>query len=702
MSPEQAKGKTVDRRTDIWAFGCVLFEMLTGQKTFEGETTSDVLAAVIRAEPDWNELPQNTPPSIRKLLRRCLQKDSKQRLRDIGDARITIEETLTGDAETPTPSVRAIHELPPQPLWRRALPWALAAVFLIAALAAGVLLRQAQRPAFRMQFAIPVQSEAGNLALSSDGKMLAYVARDDASGENLLYVQPVGSQNVTLLPGTEGAYYPFWSPDDAFVGFFSNGQMRKVAIAGGAPQVITGITFGRGGSWGSHGVIIYAPDAGGPLWRVNADGTNSTPLSDKFYVGKDNSHRWPFFLPDGDHFLFWGGNFDNKIENRTSGIYISSLAAKEKKLLVVARSNPEYSNGHLYYAGDKARLLAVSLDADRGQISGEPLVVADRVAYQTSTLWGAFAVGGDDTVTYNPSSGAAISALAWYDRTGKDLGRVGEPGVLSNPSISPNGDRLAVDIADAKADAVNIWILNPDHNTSSRFTFDTGEDVSGVWSRDETRIAYRSISDVSHLVVKKATGLEPPREVANLPAQDDMVPNSWTPDDQQILCSYQSSAGGSHLVLVDVSDGKIKPFIATKASETNGMISPDGKWVAYASNESGEWEIYVTTFPGAQGKWQVSRGGGAEPRWQGDNKEIFYIDPKGMLISVPVSAEGLFSAGAPTRLFPIRARAPISSTDLFTYDVSKDGKRFLVNRYVKPEHIEPLTVVLNAAAGMKK
>jgi hypothetical protein len=181
-----------------------------------------------------------------------------------------------------------------------------------------------------------------------------------------------------------------------------------------------------------------------------------------------------------------------------------------------------------------------------------------------------------------------------------------------------------------------------------------------------------------------------------------MVPNSWTPDDQQILCSYQSSAGGSHLVLVDVSDGKIKPFIATKASETNGMISPDGKWVAYASNESGEWEIYVTTFPGAQGKWQVSRGGGAEPRWQGDNKEIFYIDPKGMLISVPVSAEGLFSAGAPTRLFPIRARAPISSTDLFTYDVSKDGKRFLVNRYVKPEHIEPLTVVLNAAAGMKK
>ncbi|MHB8655494.1 MAG: protein kinase domain-containing protein, partial [Terriglobia bacterium] len=700
MSPEQAKGKTVDRRADIWAFGCVLYEMLTGKKAFEGETTSDVLAAVIRAEPEWNELPQSTPASIRKLLRRCLQKDPKQRLRDIGDARIAIEETMSGEdfvAPVSAPAAGGDRRSPLQ----RGLPWALAAVFLIAALASIFFLRQTQHPAARMQFGIPVQSEVGNLALSADGKMLTFVARDEASGENMLYVQSVGSQIVTPLPGTEGAYYPFWSPDDALVGFFSNGKLRKVAISGGAPQVIAGVTFGRGASWG-RAVIIYAPDAGGPLWRVNPDGTNPAPLTDKMFGIKENSHRWPFFLPDGNHFLFWAGDFSETAENRTSGIYLSSLAAQEKKFLVAARSNPEYTNGHLYYAGDKARLLAVSLDAGRGQISGEPLVIADRVAYQTSVLWAAFAVGGDDTVIYNTSSGATISALTWYDRTGKDLGRVGEPGILSNPSIAPHGDRLAVDIADAKADAVNIWILNPDHNTGSRFTFDAGEDVSGVWSRDETMIAYRSISDVSHLVVKKATGLEPPREVANLLAQDDIVPNSWTPDDRQILCSFQASAGGSQLVLVDVSNGTITPFLATKASETNGMTSPDGKWVAYASNESGEWEIYVSTFPGAQGKWQVSRGGGSEPRWQGDNKNIFYVDAKGMLISVPVSPEGSFSAGAPTPLFPIRGRAPISSTDLFTYDVSKDGKRFLVNRYVKPEHIEPLTVVLNAAAGMKK
>ena len=223
-----------------------------------------------------------------------------------------------------------------------------------------------------------------------------------------------------------------------------------------------------------------------------------------------------------------------------------------------------------------------------------------------------------------------------------------------------------------------------------------------MWSRDESRIAYRSIGDVFHIGVKKVTGLEPPRDIASGSAQDDMVPNSWAPDDQQILCSYQPAAGGSHLVLIGVSDGKIKPFLATKANETNGQISSDGKWMAYASNESGDWEIYATTFPNPVGKWQVSRGGGVEPRWRGDSREIFYIDPKGMLTAVSVSSDGTFSTGPPFPLFPIRGKAPISSTDLFTYDVTKDGKRFLVNRYVKPDHVQPLTVVLNAAAGLKK
>ena len=403
---------------------------------------------------------------------RCLQKDPKQRLRDIGDARITIEEYLSGEGEvapgfSPADSSAGLRAGAttaagrPLHFWRRALPWALAAIMLIVALVAADLLQQARRPVERMQFAVPVQSEVGNLALSADGKVLTYVARDDSSGENMLYVERLGSPGASELAGTEGAYYPFWSPDASSVGFFANGKLKKVAVAGGSPQVIAVASFGRGGSWGSRGVIIYAPEPGGPLWRVNSDGTNPAPLTDKLFVDKENSHRWPVFLPDGDHFLLWAGNFANKIEDRASGIYLSSLAATEKQLLVASRSNPEYSNGHLYYTGDKEQLLVVSLDPGRAQISSEPLIVADRVAYQTSVLWAAFTVGGNDSLVYNTSSSASLSALTWYDRTGKDLGQVGEPGVLSNPSISPNGDRLAVDIADAKADAVNIWILNP-------------------------------------------------------------------------------------------------------------------------------------------------------------------------------------------------------------------------------------------------
>jgi eukaryotic-like serine/threonine-protein kinase len=292
--------------------------------------------------------------------------------------------------------------------------------------------------------------------------------------------------------------------------------------------------------------------------------------------------------------------------------------------------------------------------------------------------------------------------LTWYDRTGKELGRVGDPGVLSNPSISPDGSRAAVDIADLKANNVDVWIDDLKRETSSRFTFDPAEEVSGVWSRDGRVLAYRlNAASGTQLLIKNSAGLEPGKPIFTS-AQDDFVPNSWSLDDKQILCTLHPFAGGADLVLIEVSSGKKVPFLAGKASETNGQISPDGKWVAYASNETGDWEVYVTTFLNPVGKWQVSRGGGTEPRWRGDGKEIFYIGPKGALTAVKVSTEGTFSTGARSLLFQIHGRAPISSTDLFTYDVTRDGKRFLVNRYVKPDHVQPLTVVLNAGTGMKK
>jgi Tol biopolymer transport system component len=266
---------------------------------------------------------------------------------------------------------------------------------------------------------------------------------------------------------------------------------------------------------------------------------------------------------------------------------------------------------------------------------------------------------------------------------------------MNNPTLSPDGSRLAVDISDEKANNVDVWIESTTGAANSRFTFDPAEEVVGTWSRDGSTLAYRgSVTGGASLFLKRSTGLERERARLTVPQSDDIFPNSWSLDDQQILCTHQTSSS-YYLELVPAGGGEPTRFLTSNGSESNGQISPDGKWVSYASDESGNWEIYVTSFPGAAGKWQVSRGGGTEPRWLGDGKEIFYIAPSGMLMAVPVNAESMFATGTPTTLFQIRGRAPISSTDLFTYDVAKDGKRFLVNRYVKPEHVAPLTVLLN-------
>jgi Tol biopolymer transport system component len=327
-------------------------------------------------------------------------------------------------------------------------------------------------------------------------------------------------------------------------------------------------------------------------------------------------------------------------------------------------------------------------------------VIANVVGFQPSTYWAAFAVAPNGTLIYNTNVGAAESALTWMDRSGKELSRVGDPAIMANPMLSPDGSRVALDISDQKANNVDIWIESTSGAGNARFTFDPSEEVVGVWSRDASMLAYRAtIAGGVNLFLKRANGLERERERFTMnPDMGDIFPNSWSLDDQQILCTHET-ATGYYLEIMPVAGGEPTRFLTSKGSESNGQISPDGKWVAYASDESGNWEIYVTSFPSAAGKWQVSRGGGTEPRWGGDGKEIFYIGPRGMLMAVPVNSASAFVTGTPAPLFQVYGRAPISSTDVFTYDVAKDGKRFLVNRYVKPEHVAPLTILLQAAAG---
>jgi Tol biopolymer transport system component len=698
MAPEQVRGEVADPRTDIFAFGAVLYEMLSGVRAFRRDTAAETMTAVLKDDPpELSGLSRPVSATLERIVRRCLEKNPEQRFqsaRDLSFALSALSGTETSGA------ARAAAAAPRRaPLLLR-LGLVLGIVLAMVAVA-GVTWWLARRPAptTRMQFALdfPEEMSISHMALSRDGSMLVFVSPEENSALPMLFVQHIGSPEVTPLPATRGASYPFWSPDGTYVAFFANGKLQKMAISGGSPQVLATAVSARGGSWGSKGVIIFAPDAQSSLQRINADGTGLASVTQSTRTTEDQSHRWPLFLPDGDHFLFWAGNFGNLKGDRASGIYLSSLAGKERKLVSLCHSSFAFDAHNLYYADDQRQLVSIAFDPSSGTISGSTSVIANSVGFQPSTYWTALTVALNGTFIYNTSVGAAQSVLTWIDRSGKELGHIGTAAVTANPTLSPEGGRVAADISDLKANNVDIWIESTSGGGNSRFTFDPSEEVVGVWSRDGSMIAYRIAEpDGTSLNIKTATGLERERKryVLPRPSIGDYLPNSWSVDGQYILCTRQNEAG-SDLELLPVASGEPTRFITSKGSETNGQFSPDGKWVAYASDESGNWEIYVTSFPGAAGKWQVSRGGGSEPRWRGDGKEIFYIASNGMLTAVPVSGEGSFSTGTPTPLFQTRGRAPISSTDIFSYDVSKDGRRFLVNRYVPPEHIPPLTILLN-------
>ena len=700
MAPEQVRGEAVDPRTDIFSFGAVLYEMLSGQRAFRRETSAETMTAVLKDDPpdlstQSSDSTRPVSPALERIGRRCLEKNPEQRFqsaRDLSFALSALSGTETGTAvRAAAAGTRRIS----------LFPW-LAAVLALALVAAATwFVARRPQPTTRMQFALAVPDgmSVSHMALSRDGSMLVFVSPEESSALPMLYVQRIGTSTVTLLPGTQGASYPFWSPDGAYVGFFAGGKLQKIAVSGGTPQPLTSVLAARGGTWGRQNVIVYAPDPSSPLWRINADGSGAAPITAELMAANSlqQTHRWPVFLPDGKHFLYWAGNFSNAPDDKISGIYLGSIDDKQQKRVLLCHSSFGYDSGHLYYAGDQKQLVGVNFDPTRGQVSGNSTPIAGTVGFQPSTYWTALTVSGNGTIVYNTGVGAALSVLTWVDRAGKELGRIGEPAIIANPVLSPDGTRVAVDIADLKASNVDIWLENTNGSDNARFTFDPTEETSAIWSRDGSMVAYRSVtSNSAEILLKQATGLEKEKALVRNPGvTDDFLPNSWSADGQQLLFTDQSPSR-TYLATVPLAGGTKAPLLNGKANETNGQISSDGKWVAYASDESGVWEIYVSSFPGAAGKWQVSRGGGTEPRWRGDGKEVFYIGPTGMLMAVPVTSETTFATGQPAPLFQIHGRAPISSTDAFTYDVTKDGRRFLVNRYVKPDHVPPLTILLNA------
>ncbi len=694
MSPEQVRGLPADHRSDIFSFGTVLYEMLAGKRAFTGGSSVETMHAILNDEPpEVDTTTARIPPGLEKIVRHCLEKNPADRFQSARDLTFALAALSGSETSLVLPVQKAQAD-------GRLRYWMISGALVLLALLAGLafLYPPTVTKAERMEFAVPTQGEVSQQAISSDGKMLAHVSPGE-TGEYAIFVQRVGSMQALKLAGTEGASYPFFSPDDEYIGFFAAGRLKKIPVGGGNPVVLASVLSPRGGSWGSKNVIIYAPDASGVIWRVDADGSNARPLTDKIFQSPEDSHRWPIFLPDGSHFLFWSGNFDERKKDPTTGIYVSDLEAKEKQQLIACRSSAGYAHENLLYVDDKGSLVAVGYKPGTGSVNGKPHVILEQVGVNPSTYWAAFSVAENQTLIYHLGVGAPLSQLTWVNRTGKELGKIGEPGIIANPAISPDQTRVSFDLANRREKNVDVWTYNLQNATSARFTFDPSEETTGVWSRDGKTIAFRGIGTSEVLRLKASNGLQADKGVAILPLDgSDFMPNSWSLDDRSLLTTVEFKKGGSSLILVSLPDGKLTTFMEGGAKR-NGQISPDGKWVAYESNETGDWEVFITTYPTAGGKLQVSRSGGRQPRWRGDGKEIYYVDPHGMLVAVPVTTEPGLSTGTPVELFAMNSRPYISSTDLFMYDVTRDGTRFIVDRYFRPPTVAPLNIVLNALAG---
>ena len=705
MSPEQARGKRADRRADIWAFGVVLFEMLSGQRLFSGETTSDTLAAVIRAEPDWSELPAATPPRIRELLQRCLKKEPRQRLQSIGEARIAIEETLSGTGA----GVPCAGQAPPlQSTWRRALPWAIAATFIVStALFALGYFARAPQPARVVVSEISPPANAnfggggyspGTPVISPDGQRLAFSAIG-SDGKQRLWVRRLDSATAQPLEGTDGATFPFWSPDSQRLAFFANGKLNRIDASGGPALAIAVASNGRGGSWGPDGTILFTPTTNDPLFRVPASGGTPQPVTKLNVSRQEISHRWPQFLPDGKHFLF----FDHPSGPENSATYAASLKGGEPKMIVHSDSNAMFAPpGYLLFVR-QGTLMAQRFDASSLRLLGEAMPLAERVE-AVGTIWLGIFTASENGILVYEAGGATTGAvhIFWYDRSGKQIAETGTPGVFGNPSISADGDTLAVTRDDPSSGKADIWVYDLARGIPARLTFSQGDNAGPAWSLDGKTIAFMSSRSGQFHVYQKAadgSGNTTPL-VADDATEYDPV---WSLDGRYLIFERLATTPGSHVeiwALPLFGDRKAFPVVQNKQFDLRELaLSPDGKWLAYSTLESGRPEIYIVPFRQGSGRWEVSTSGGLWPRWRHDGKELFYLALDNKIMSAQIAEAGSsLSIGKILPLF----QANIGPNPGWMYDVSADGKKFVVASLGTPSASAPLTLVTNWPALLKK
>jgi eukaryotic-like serine/threonine-protein kinase len=716
MAPEQARGKPVDKRADIWAFGVVVFEMLTGRRAFVGDDISITLASVMMKEPEWSALPAATPLGLRRLLTRCLKKDPKARMRDIGDARLQIEELLSG-----APEELSVPATPRRlSLWQRARPWMSAGALALGLVLIAISIIALRRPAAVAPAAAPVtftiappentafggprslgSGSATQVAISPDGQNIVFVA--GASSGYQIWLRAVATLASRPIPGTEGGVFPFWSPDSRFIGFFAAGKLKKIQIAGGPPIVLCDAPLARGGSWSRDDVILFTPSTNGPLQRVSSAGGVPAVVTTLDPTTGETNHRWPYFLPDGRHFLYTASVGTCCPASKPSLIRIGSLDPAEAAVTLFegAESSVSYASGHLLFVPEDELLMAQPFDLNTRQLKGAAFPLAEHVSREGSRYGGASA-SENGTLVYAHGE-SQPRRLTWFDRAGRALATLGDAAPYSSSSslaLSRDEQRVAVAQATGRPANVDIWIIDLVRGgPARRQTFEPGADAQPVWSPDGTQIAFSGPRSGKISLRQKLVD-ETAADALLLEGPGNITPDDWSADGRYIVFEDKTSGNIDLWVLPLFGDRKPFPLLRTEFDESQAVFAPDGHWFAYSSNEGGERNVFVQPFPVTGGKNQISTDGGSQPVWRADGKELFYLRADGTLMAVPIEAGGQFTAGGPQALF--RTAVPIFNSSRGQYAVTKDGKRFLTTASPEQPSVAPLTVVVNWTSSIQK